>query len=920
MSNLICRGCGEKHNKTTWEYSERVFRASLGLKALPSECLIPTGKRTVYLNRFASQTSRKASGKLELSWEDYQYWTHQRSCEIHPKHTLGVANYSANGGRREFDMTRVDRFYFDCDGAGDWSRLERVFKRAGIKAFFHESSSSVARRAHGDHSLPLKWHVEILLTRPLENPLSGLDMKSPEARYARKEWKRRYQHAAAVMSALAGFVGIGAFTGNPKSCGFDATTAQMCQIRFIGASQERDKPGQDDVPAEQRDREISPNPMMSFLQGPNSLDWDYFLMATGYEAGTMVAEGVKTIRVPTPSGVVKQFQVHGATDQLEADIRDRISVRQFMASFCGYPSPHSGTSHYLCPIHYEPTNKRSLHVFNADKLGGQEMWRCFGDCETAGDVNRMGQLFWGCTRWEARNRLATHVGLDPSNYRSKLTPLDEAPKPVEVARPEEPVSKGRKKHVPKQAPPGLQRTGAWAKEYLPRFGGAEDFTRALTKVFVQCKVGATKGKDGELGPAALDVVASTLWPMAGDYYRTYDNLLAAVLETYDRMTKGQRTIGRNRLRERCGSRGMFELAKAMGYDGCNFRESLKALVGFGLTRGDEKEWLDGLWAWFKANPAERSDWDKEKQADEYKKWKNRYTKFLNAIRRPGGCSQCEQTLTGEGGRDLGPTGADGKASKLKRRLVCTTKPCLYCFMLQSIAESELLDELWADRPRKDEEGIYIVEGTGIRSMEHVPSIKAEVTKDPDPKLGIVGWGGDGKPTLTYFVTSREAATVVSSAISVGGLLAYGKEIPVTTRYCKTPEKAIDAALAARISFNLRAKQLIEERDAKGLCDWLWWAAHRTPVKNPRNKDALPWPTKAQIKEQVKAKKGEVYEPDLYPGEVVTYTLSHRESGYFLGRRTKIPWSLDQAMDAMAVNYGFQQTQNSASGGAAKASA
>lgn len=915
---LVCRGCGQKHNKTNWEYTERVFRAALGLKALPEEAIKePTGS-TFSLNVFAHKQAKKRSDTLEnLTWNDYQFWVYQQAHQVNQKGLLGVANYSKNGGRLEVDMDHASRFYFDCDGAGTWERLEKVFKKAGIQAFFHESSSSVRKRVEGDYDLPLKWHCEIRLARTLPNPLAGLDPTSPEARHARREWKRKYKHGAAVLSALAGFVGIGAPTGAEKSCGFDATTAQMCQIRFLGA----------------RQNEGGLVPAMSFLEGKKALDWDLFLQATGYEEGsvqTTTPGALQTVRVPTPEGIT-EYQFSNAHEQVDAEIRDRISVRQFLATFCGYSSPHSGDGHYFCPIHHEAEDNRTFHVFNADVLGGREMWHCFGDCGgVTGDVVRLASLFWGCKRWEARNRLASHVGIDPKDYHTQFKiKLTGEPKEAKAPEAQLPEGKSKQKHVPRKAPPGLNYATLWAAKWAPSYQGEPiEFARAVTKVLIECGAGMTRPdrqapqkektkleilKKDKAATINLPVLASTLWPATGRHYRRYDNLLATVVEVWKRKQNNEPAVGRKKLRT-LGTQAMFELAKALRRDGLDFREALKSLVGFGLTRGADKEWLDGLWEWMKAHPAD-NDWDDENELEEHEKWDARYTRFMNAIRRPGGCSQCEQTLKGEGDRDLGPTGSDGEATPLKRRLVCSTNSCVYCFMLQTISEMELLEELWKDRPREDEEGIFVVEAKGIEKLEHIQTIKKEVSKHSDPKLGIMGFGDDGKATLSYFVTSDEAAGVVQSSIIGGGYVANGKEMDVKYRKFKTVGDAVDTAIEAKISFHVHPRRLIEERRNEDLTEWLWWAVYKSPVRNPKNERALPWPTQVQIQERIKKNCGEGFEPDIFPGEVITYWLHHRETGYFLGKRKKIPFTLDQALDAMEINVGLRETL--AAGGAAR---
>jgi hypothetical protein len=414
----------------------------------------------------------------------------------------------------------------------------------------------------------------------------------------------------------------------------------------------------------------------------------------------------------------------------------------------------------------------------------------------------------------------------------------------------------------------------------------------------------------------LAVVASTLWPAVGDYYRKFDALLAEVVSVMARMQSGQRTSGRTKLREKIGGWGMFALAGALRRDGCDYKEALKNLVGFGRVDKGTGDWLMGLYNWLKENEAE-SPWDPEAQAAQHKQWNGRFTRFMNAIKRPTGCGKCEQLMQGAAGRNLGPTGPTGEASELVRSMACIAKTCTYCFMLKAVSEMELLEELWADRP-KGEEGIYVVETHGIESLEHVAVIKNIVSRQPDAKLAITGFGDDGKATLSYFVTNDEAAVIVRSAIVNGGYEACGKRIPSEYRKCSSTRDAIDTAVEAKLSYNMHVKRLIEERRNEELTEWLWWAAFKTSVRNSRNKLALPWPTDKQVQEQIKLKKGEAYEPELYPGEVVTYIIRDVATKFVLARRRKIPFTFDEAMDARAGSWSFRAAQAAASGGAATA--
>ena len=930
---------------------------------------VPQGK-AICFNVYNSGQQKHCTSKEAFTVDEAENWRQfMANTRVGEKGALGITNLSSTTRRREKNFAWTHRMYFDCDDGGTHERLAALLSQAGLRFSIHESSGSVKRRTLDPrlrNTLPSKWHVEIVLSKPLFNPLDELypqgeteeqqlareaaeteeEAHKRRARdgYLRGEWKRKYRFVARFLSRLAGL------DGADGSCGFDLTTSQMCQLRFLGIKFSEDGPA----------------PYVWSSGGSNSLDWEKFLELAGYkpEPYEPYVPPSKEISIPTSKGVVT-YERSGGMNELDDEIRRRISLESYMGRLGqGHTTVNydRGSMSWYCPVPTHPNpDSRTLETYPSNVHAG-DRWICRGDCvdkslKSKGDVI---DLEWLCrghaSRHAARLSLAVELGLNPDDYREKLTqkyeevedfpitivfklpdPVDpngptatlpsidspswapapepSTPPPLQLPAPVQPPLSAAKKFLanarktpPKTAPPGLEHTAKWAKNYAFRSGDLKVFTRAMTKVLMEAGAVLRKNKKGEW-EHRMDILASTLWQGVHEHYRTYDELLKDIAITYDRIEKGGHCVGRTRLRSLLGTQAMFEFSKALRRDGCDFKESLKKLVGFGLTRGDDKDWLDGLAKWIETHPVE-----KDEDPEELAKWIKRYTRFMNAIRRPGACSLCEQIAKGERGRDLGPSRPDGTATPLKQRLVCTSKTCTYCYMQRTLYEMELLEDLWKDRPSKDEDGIFVITVTGIEKLDHIGVIKKEVSKDPDPKLGILGWGDDGKATLSYFVTTVEAEIVVRSAVIGGSYMACGKMLEINSSKVKTVGEAIDTAIEAKLSFHVHARQLIEERRNDDLCEWLWWAVYKTPVKNPKNSLALPWPTQLQIKERIKEKCGNDFVPDIYPGEKIYYELYHRATGYFLGKRTKHPWTLDQAMDAMAINHGLRETL--AAGGAA----
>jgi hypothetical protein len=851
------------------------------------------------------------------------------------KGAIGITNYSWHGRRLEKSFAWTHRTFLDCDNAGTYEKIVAALAPTGLRFGVHESSGSVRRRTLGTvppNSLPLKWHLDLAFSRPLANPLdevypqgeTEVQAKAREAAlseeeqsklrwrasYLRKEWKRKQRFLIRFFSKL------GELDDAQGKAGFDLSVTQMCQFRYLGV----------------RYRQDGPEPVTWNSRGPLGLNFEKLLELAGYEAAPWTEWAPRrkaVVKISNADGSVDTYQRSGGYEDLDAEIQRSMTMDRFLGEVVGIsPDTVNGggggcSKSWTCPVPTHPDPGRRTLETDRSKAWDGDWFRCWGDCDTQGGVIKFATLYWGISYRAARMALAKHLGLNPKDYRGRLEKISSefkeasetdqtarikltGPAPAPAATPEpvkEPVSAAKKVLLKakraKLSKKKLKNVEAWVEKHWERFKNQEDLLRALTKTILMLQ-----GTEKDVG-----VVATTLWfRFAHLYEGDYPALLFEVANTYERLRTGQPSVGVGFLKKSVGTWELFQLAGAFRRDGFEFKPAVKYLVGFGLTLGEDKTFLDSQWFEHDIDLGRMPNLE-EVDSPEYKKHEKRRTPFKNALRRPGACSQCEQRVTGDHGRPLGPSGPDGRPTHLTRRIVCVSKLCLFCMVLQTISEAEILEDMWKERISK-KKPTWVVQGT-VEKIEYLSEVKADLSRIRDAKLGILGWGSDYKPQLTVFVNDDRAAIAVKSALSISQKVAAGRrgeEIPrpaSKTWRVTDPKKAVGIAIEARLSFNIFGKRLVEEQRADELADWLWWAVGKVPVRNPRKEDALNWPTKAQVQAQVKQNKGESWEPDLWPGEVMNYELFHRATGYSLGHRAKIPYGIDDAARLMQSNMGFR---------------
>lgn len=228
--------------RKTWHHNEAARAASTGV---PLAELVGPAPAEVSWSLFAgkeAQTNTRSRGSIK-SMAD---WLWRVSCT---QTTLDKAESPVFSGATSTGRSG-DRFaeatysiYFDCDEAGTWDELKRRCQEAGVSAIFQESAS---RR-------PDRWHVVFPLARPF--------VFAPDDNQQRKDFKHAYRHMAAVLSAVAGFQGVGGH------CGFDLATDRILHPMFVPTCSEA---GQQ--PAR-----------LEVVEGPYALDFEALLLQTGFD-------------------------------------------------------------------------------------------------------------------------------------------------------------------------------------------------------------------------------------------------------------------------------------------------------------------------------------------------------------------------------------------------------------------------------------------------------------------------------------------------------------------------------------------------------------------------------------------------------------------------------------------------------------
>jgi hypothetical protein len=892
------------------------------------------------------------------SWVELQSKT-----MVGQKGAIGITNYSWHGRRLEKSFAFTNRGFLDCDSGGTYEKIATMLSSLGVRFSVHESSGSVRRRTLGAtpvDSLPSKWHLGLAFSQALTNPLdevypqgeTELQAKQREAAmssddlakertragYLRREWKRKQHFLIRFFSTLAGL------DANDGAPGFDLTVAQMCQFRYLGVKYTQD----------------GPDPIVWNSRGQFAINFDRLLQVAGYvpaeykpwqprnKAVVKVARGDGTGRVDV-------YKKSGGYEDLDTEIQRSLTMDRFIGDFAGIqPDTHNGggSKSWTCPVPTHPDPGRRTLETDRSKSWDGDWFRCWGDCDCEGGVIKFASLFWGISYRQARLDLAKHLGLNPADYRGRLEKVgvefeettDQTVRiPLGGSSAKKLLAKSKAKKLKKAeakaeaeklagvqaeqefeaeqrrkdkafAKKALPCTAAWVAENMASFKDRDSFFLAMIKMILLAQ---RKVKD-------VEAIASTLWPSFGDLYGNDKSaLLFEVVGTYERLLAGSPAIGSGFIKEHVKSWERLKLAEALALDGYAFRPMLKSLVGFGLTVGDDRDYLNDQWSEHDVDSGRTPNLH-DPESPEFKKHEKRRVPFKNAFRRPGVCCLCDQIMVGSGNRNLGPTGPDGEASELKRKIVCNTKICLFCAVLQTISEAELLDDMWADEV-SEKKPCFIVKGT-VEKMAWIKAVKKDLGYVSDAKLAIVGWGSNYKPELTVLVRNEAAAISVRSAIQAAQIEAAKAEGSPLTAYpvvgyerVTEASRTVDIAACARISFNIHGKRLIEEQRSDELAEWLWWSIGKVPVRNPQKADALHWPTNAMVQAQCKKDKGEdVWEPELWPGEVATYILKHRKTGYVLARRKKVPFGIDDAHKHMKNNSGFRYAQSQLEAAEAKA--
>jgi hypothetical protein len=864
----------------------------------------------IHLNEFQEGTSKYWQTERKDAWAigptAFKKWSAQIGCEVHPKHTYYFTNLTDTGTNREYDHVRSDILWFDCDDVTTPQFLITELNRLGVGWLVYESSSSARDRHPSDESWPTRWHVVLFFSQPFLNPINAWKADSDESQDARAEQKREYRALARYFSALAGV----AASPEDGTCAFDLSTDQLCSRRYPGARYDHG----------------SANARVWYSQSNKGFSRADLLREIGYVKGepqSAKRRQQKVVKIQGPTGVTREFKVTGGG--LAEEIRSRITPQQLLAQVMPDVSVRAlraGEAECLCPFHVSRSATRGgagrYANFAFFSRGGADLWKCRSGCG-AGDVIKLAMKLWGLSSYrDAVYSLAKHLNLNPKDYRKRIEDPsleEEADQTIRVvlgrSRATATGSSSAKRFlastkghaVPLPKGKVLEATAAWVEKNVSRFKNRQrDCFLMMIKLILMAQ---GEAKD-------VNAIAATLWPT---FRGLYDNdrgaLFFEVINTYERLRTGQPSIGTGFLKEFVATWERFQLASALRKDGYAYKPMLKALVGCSTTLGVDKEFLNDQWIEHEIDPGRAAN-PHPKDSDAWKRHERRRVAFKNVYKRPGVCSQCEQVMTGDGGRNLGPSGADGNPTELKRKLVCNTKICLFCSVLQTISESEILGDLW-DGKVTDKRPVYVVQGT-VEKESYIKTVRDRMSRISEAKLGILGWGDDYKPKFTYFVNDRLAALQVKSMLRGSQSVAAAAEgltppkVEISIQKISDIQEAIDLATEARVSFNLHGKRLVEEQKISELQDWLWWAVGKVPVRNPQREDALHWPTRAMVQAQVKAHKGEAWEPDLWPGESMNYSLRHILTQYVLARRAKIPFGIDDAFDHMRNNQGYRHAQ------------
>lgn len=249
IPTIICQVCGLAHSGTdaaadrkTWPLNEATRARFSGRDRLPPEVVgaqPPVIGWSLYAHKEA-QSCKRFSGSLR----DLASFLAIIGQRIEPEKSkspvlCGLSHLNARS--TDDNAEAITYAWYDCDEAGPWDALRDALERSGVAAIFNESSKRKSTR----------WHVRIPLVTPIHFPLGNAWM--------RRVHKLAHRHVAAVLSALAGFGGVGGH------CGFDLAGDRLLHPQYPAL-----KRTADDQPAR-----------IEIIEG-GALDWFALLATTGF--------------------------------------------------------------------------------------------------------------------------------------------------------------------------------------------------------------------------------------------------------------------------------------------------------------------------------------------------------------------------------------------------------------------------------------------------------------------------------------------------------------------------------------------------------------------------------------------------------------------------------------------------------------
>ena len=940
--SLICASCGKTHaphgsvSRAHWEDAHRGWLR--GMSSEPGAAAfgpLPQGRAFRFNVGEKSQESLSGFSSrkdlLELSWAEYGQWTDAQAEAVRHKDTnaIFVHNPSLGRFRKEHNFDGMSRMYYDCDEAGDWTKLAAWFDMYDLVPKLYESSSSVVKNspAAALPFLPNRFHIDIPLTQVIRlsknSASSSRDGFGPEWDHEKNEHKRAYQYIAGYLSAKAGFGGVGIH--GDHHCGFDLSTNQLCNPRFVAT---RAVPG-------------GRLPHKLHLSGTKALDYYAFLREIGFEWRPYVApqaQPVKTVIYRTPSGETREQKIVTQGDSVYAAVKAAISVSWFLETYLGLQPTQRGGNQghfYFCPVHHEETNPSQLTA-GPNKAGfnvfvgkfGIEHWRCHGDCSTGGDVIHLAAAVWACGRHQAAMKLATVFGLDMTPFLAKALPASVVPAPA--AKPErdltpaemialvedtdeqgtyydpiepvvdpirfvanpvgEPKRKKRTRRRKLVNEETLPRVCDWIEDYVCERADRTRIARTVCSFLMSMGQGMReKGKEFTPRQEPKRLAASVESILHADY--TAAQASGEVFSVLGRLQDGEAEAGRKALINAVGPVAMHALAGAVWRDERSegraedrgYNVYLRETLGFDRVEGQARVFLNEIAKRLRASAPTLPENPTKEQVQVWEVLTKRNLAFLAAVQRPIGCGQfCINRRTTRG-RDLGWS-----------FVPCESKACTFCVMVESLQEWDLALVMWKKLAGK---GVYVAE-IQLETLDQVEDLKQYMKRSGRPRLTVTGFR-DRKPiVLCLMLEASDQTWVVSSMDAWAGREHHQKQSTKlvarggTTYQLATPEEALGVVMELKVSYHAELAQRMHEEDAPGVEEFVGWSYRRQVIVS-RSKKGLPWPTQEQVKA---AKKEGREEHELEEGEDMRYHLYHRRTKTLL-LTTDRPPTMDQCMAA-----------------------